>query len=173
MIRLGLLILGTLAVFGVVLTQYGADDLRADRRPAAPARTSAAQDAGSPVLTAPAGSLAAEPPVALVPVASQTPERTQRFPGPALEPSPEYPAGTPEAAAEPATAAPAGPTLYVTATRVNMRAGAGTGNPVVAGLDGGTAVEALGPTGGEWVEVRSPDGQRGFVSGQFLSPDAP
>ncbi|TJZ81058.1 SH3 domain-containing protein [Paracoccus hibiscisoli] len=174
MIRLGLLMLVTVAGFVLVLTLYGDDDLRAARRPAAPAPSSAAQDAGSPVLTAPAGSLAAQPPVDVVPAASQTPERTQRFPGPALEPSPEYPSGTPDPTAEAAAPLGAeGPVLYVTATRVNMRSGAGTGNPVVTGLDGGTAVEAIGPTGGEWVEVRTPGGQQGFVAGQFLSPDAP
>ena len=46
------------------------------------------------------------------------------------------------------------------ADRVNMRAGAGTDNPVVTGLTGGSAVQALGPTGGEWVQVQTADGQQ-------------
>ncbi|WP_197054764.1 SH3 domain-containing protein [Paracoccus sp. PAMC 22219] len=170
MIRLGLLMLVTLAGVFLTLDRFGQGDLRADRRPE-PAPVSAATDAGAPSLTAPAaGTLPATPPVDIVLAASQTPERTQRFPGPPLEPSPEYAGATPE----PVQAAPAdGPVLYVTADRVNMRAGAGTDNPVVTSLTGGSAVQALGPTGGKWVQVQTADGQQGFVAAQFLTTDAP
>ncbi|TGN61728.1 hypothetical protein E4L95_09450, partial [Paracoccus liaowanqingii] len=111
-----------------------------------------------------------EAPSGIVPAASQTPEQAPRFPGPPLEPSPEFAEGTPAPDLPPGEA---GATLYVTADRVNMRAGPGTGNPVVTGLDGGTAVEALGPSDAEWVQIRTPSGQEGFVSGQFLSTQAP
>ncbi|WP_415639396.1 SH3 domain-containing protein, partial [Paracoccus nototheniae] len=91
-------------------------------------------------------------------------------PGPPLEPSPEYAGTTPP---PPATPGEGGPILYVTADRVNMRAGPGTGNAIVTGLDGGTAVEATGPLEAEWIAIRTPSGQQGFVAGQFLSTTAP
>lgn len=171
MIRLGLLMLVTLLGVFMTLDRFGQGDLRTERKPEPATRASAATDAGAPSLTAPAaGTLPATPPVDIVPAANQTPERTQRFPGPPLEPSPEYAGATPEAA----QVVPAdGPVLYVTADRVNMRAGAGTDNPVVASLTGGSAVQALGPTGGEWVQVQTAEGQQGFVSAQFLTSDAP
>ncbi|MCO6361231.1 SH3 domain-containing protein [Paracoccus sp. 08] len=148
MIRLGLLMLVTLLGVFMTLDRFGQGDLRTERRPEPATRASAATDAGAPSLTAPA----------------------QRFPGPPLEPSPEYAGATPEAA----QVVPAdGPVLYVTADRVNMRAGAGTDNPVVASLTGGSAVQALGPTGGEWVQVQTAEGRQGFVSAQFLTSDAP
>ncbi|WP_405403915.1 SH3 domain-containing protein [Paracoccus sp. Ld10] len=170
MIRLGLLMVVTLVGVFMTLDRFGQGDLRTGHRPV-PAPTSAATDAGAPSLTAPAaGTLPATPPVDIIPAASQTPERTQRFPGPPLEPSPEYAGATPE----PAQAVPAdAPVLYVTADRVNMRAGAGTNNPVVASLTGGSAVQALGATGGEWVQVQTEGGQQGFVAAQFLTADAP
>jgi len=169
MIRLGLLTLATLVGLLVVMALMGGDDLRADRTPRT-AAPSAAQDAGAPAIEPPAAPLPAEPPTEIVPVARQTPERISRFPGPPLEPSPEYADGTPESAAP---MGEGGPVLYVTADRVNMRSGPGTGNPVVTGLDGGTAVEATGPLDADWIAIRTPSGQQGYVSGQFLSPDTP
>lgn len=172
MIRLGLLTLLTLAILFLVLDGMGGQDLRAERAGATPAApASAAQDAGAPTLTAPpSGTLPATPAVAVLPAASQTPERVQRFPGPPLEPSPEYPSGTPDA---PQEAPEAGPVLYVTGDRVNMRVGPGTDFAVVTGLSGGTAVTPVGSTASEWVQVRTADGQAGFVAGRFLSPEAP
>lgn len=165
MIRLALLILVTLAGLAIVMMRMG-DGAPQTARETAPAPVSAAQDAGAPSLE-PAPP---QPAPAVIPAATQTPEQVTRFPGPPLEPSPEYADGAPEPAAP---LGDGGPILYVTATRVNMRSGAGTDNPVVAGLDGGTAVEAIGPTAGEWVQIRTPQGQQGFVAGQFLSATAP
>lgn len=164
MIRLGLLIVVTLAVIGAGLAWLGQGDLR---QPQAAAPVSAAEDAGAPALTAPvpAAPLPAQPPVEVVPATTQTPARVSEFPGPPLEPSPEYGDGAP-----PAVATADGAVLYVTATRVNMRSGPGTDNPVVAGLEGGAAVTPVGPADGEWVQVRTASGQDGFVASQFLSP---
>lgn len=168
MVKLGLLTLATLAGIWMVLAGMGDEDLRAARRPPAAEPVSAAQDAGAEAL--PAGSAAADEVVAAT---SQTPERVERFPGPPLEPSPEHAGETPADAPAPTAVTGDGTRLYVTGTRVNMRSGPGTGNAVVAALDRGTEVEALGEAAGDWVEIRTAAGERGFMSNQFLSPDAP
>lgn len=163
MMKLGLLMGVTLVGLFAVLQTYGGTDLRSDRRPAATqGQASAAQDAGAPVLTPPVPDL----PAGVIPAATQTQTIVERFPGPALQPSPEF-GGAPVADADD------GPVLYVTASRLNMRSGAGSGNPVVGALDGGSAVRPIGPADGDWVQVRTASGQEGYVSGQFLSPEAP
>lgn len=184
MLKLGMLVLATLLAIWAVLSGYGDGDLRADRRAQDAQERSAAQDAGAEDLTATVARDASEGTDALTPTSpeanssaaiveaeSQTPEQVEEFPGPALEPSPEYAGRTPEAA--PAQPLGDGQRLYVTGSRVNMRSGPGTGNPVVAALTEGTEVEAMGPTGGTWVEIRTAAGDRGFMANQFLSPDAP
>nr|WP_111299722.1 SH3 domain-containing protein [Paracoccus saliphilus] len=169
MIKLGLLMLVTLVTWFTVLMVYGNGNLRADRRPAPAPQASAAQDAGAPDLPdQPARPAPEEAPSQIIPAASQTAARVQRFPGPPLEPSPEHADQAPESR----ESAAEGPVLYVTATRVNMRSGPGTNHPVISGIDRGTAVQALGPVG-DWVQIRVPGGQTGFASGQFLSPEAP
>ncbi|MBM3603741.1 MAG: hypothetical protein FJX25_03060 [Alphaproteobacteria bacterium] len=176
MFRLGLLMLGTLLGLFVVLQVYGGDDLRAARRPAPAAPQGAAADAGTPALAdraAPAGSLPAQAPAEIIPAASQTPEQVERFPGPPLQPSPEYAGRPAETEALPPAAGDEGPVLYVTGSRVNMRTGPGTSNPVVTSLSSGTTVTAIGPVGGDWVQIRTGGGQTGFIAGQFLSPEAP
>lgn len=95
------------------------------------------------------------------------------MPGPPLRPSPQY-ADTPapEALAE-ASAAEPGATLYVTGNSVNFRAGPSTSDSVIGALRRGAEVTPLGPLDGDWVEIRDAQGRRGFISAQFLSPDAP
>ncbi|MDN5568271.1 MAG: SH3 domain-containing protein, partial [Paracoccus sp. (in: a-proteobacteria)] len=125
----------------------------------------AAQDAGSAPLpeTAPA-----QP---IVRAEAQTPEKKVEYPGPDLEPSPEYAGQT---SAEPAVVlGEDGDIMYITASRVNMRSGPGTQNAVVESLGRGTRVEALGPPDGDWVQIRTAQDLTGYVSGQFLSSDAP
>lgn len=188
MARLALLMAATLVAIYAALAVLGAGDPRAARRQvAASAPEGAARDAGAARLPAPsapesASASAPEPaapsPEAAVPVvvpaASQTPEQVQRFPGPALRPSPEHAGEAPSAAAPPTPAGSGGGTvLYVTGNRVNMRAGPSTGEPVVGALNGGAAVEALGPTDGGWVNIRDGEGREGYISGQFLSPQQP
>lgn len=185
MLRLLGLVVVTLIGFYVVLAVYGTGDPRAARRQAeAPAPRTAAQDAGTsqPKSPSPPAAPAAEP--VLVRAEAQTPEQVQRFPGPPLRPSPEYPNGTP-AASGPAKPTPgaqatddtppddttAGPRLYVTGDRVNFRAGPSTGQPVIGALTRGTAVQALGPTEGDWIKIRDAQGREGFMSGRFLSAD--
>ncbi|WEF25047.1 SH3 domain-containing protein [Paracoccus sp. S3-43] len=165
MIRLGALLLATLAGLFLILSVWGEGNPRADRRPA-PVPRPAAQDAGAERPAAP------DPqpiPAAVVRAESQTPERIQRFPGPALRPSPEHAGETPD----PAPAAAEGPVLYVTADRVNVRAGPSTGDRVVAALGRGAAVRALGPRDAEWINIRDADGRVGYVAGRFLSAAAP
>lgn len=166
MIRLGALILATLAGLFLVLSVWGEGDPRAERRAALrqQAAAPAAEPAADPAAAVPQPQIIP----ALVEAQSQTPRQVQRFPGPALRPSPEHAQQRPAAAS-----LPDGPVLYVTADRVNMRAGPSTGDRVVTSLARGTAVQPLGPTGGEWVNIRDADGRLGYVAGRFLSPEAP
>jgi hypothetical protein len=61
------------------------------------------------------------------------------------------------------------PLFTVIGTRVNMRAGPSTENPVVAALSLGSVTEALGPEIGGWIEIRDLDsGISGFMSVRFL-----
>lgn len=165
MIRLGALLLATLAGLFLILSVWGEGNPRADRRPV-PVPQPAARDAGTE------RTAATEPqpvPPAVVQAESQTPERIQRFPGPALRPSPEHAGETPE----PAPMAVDGPVLYVTGDRVNVRAGPSTADRVVAALGRGVAVQALGPQDAEWVNIRDAEGRTGYVAGRFLSASAP
>lgn len=172
----------TLIGLFALLSVYGSGDLRANRTPAAsPAAStiqSAAQDAGRAILSPPAADMpgadaatASDEPVASIDTVAQTPQQVQRFPGPPLRPSPEHAGATPPASTAPAGAT--GPVLYVTGSRVNFRAGPSTGDRVIGALDGGSAVEALGATDGAWVNIRDGNGRIGYISGQFLSADAP
>lgn len=163
MIRLGALLLATLAGLFLILSIWGQGNPRADRRPP-PDPKPAAQDAETPASATP--ELQAVP-AAVVQAESQTPAQVQRFPGPVLRPSPEH------AGASPAPVAVDGPVLYVTGDRVNVRAGPSTENQVVTALERGAAVQALGPQDTEWVNIRIPNGRAGFVAGRFLSPDTP
>ena len=61
--------------------------------------------------------------------------------------------------------------LQVTGSRVNMRSGPSTADPVVGSLPQGTLAEAMGPTDRGWVEIRDPaSGLTGFMSANFLEP---
>lgn len=179
MLRLLGLMAVTLLGFYIVLSIYGTGDPRAARR--AELQTDApraAEDPGAPDRTAPAPQAdpAPEPAAEVVQATSQTPEQVQRFPGPALRPSPEYPNGTPDAdgtAPAPAAVGSGGPVMYVTGNSVNFRAGPSTGNAVIGALSRGAAVEALGPTDASWVNIRDTQGREGYMSGQFLSTDQP
>lgn len=73
------------------------------------------------------------------------------------------------------TAAPSGTGgyWYVTGSRVNLRAGPGTGNAVVGQLVSGDATEVLDDQNG-WYQVRTADGAiSGWVSARFLSDRQP
>lgn len=103
--------------------------------------------------------------------AEQPAPQIRRFPGPPLEPSPEF-AGRRQVMAQDVDsgAAVTAGALTVNGDRVNLRAGPGTSHPSVGRLSRGTLVFAVGPTSGAWIEVRDQDGQRGFVSANLLSP---
>lgn len=177
MIRLFFLLVTTLAVILIGLSVYGTGNLRTENQPSETERA-ASQESGTATDLLPDLSKAPEsngadgaPPADLVQAAAQTPERVQKFPGPELRPSPEYAGETPDQAAPPADTE--GPILYITGSRVNFRSGPSTGDRVIGALNGGAAVEALGPNDGDWVHIRDMDGRIGYMSGQFLSPDAP
>lgn len=165
MIRLGALLFVTLAALFLVMDTLGRGNLRAERQSARVVRP-AAQDAEASGSQPPQGIPA--PTDGVIEATAQAPRQQQRFPGPALRPSPE------RDGARPAAAAPAGEALlYVTGSRVNVRSGPSTDAAVVAALDRGAAVRRIGPAGGEWVNVALATGATGFVAATFLSSDAP
>ncbi|MBF9030843.1 SH3 domain-containing protein [Rhodobacterales bacterium HKCCE3408] len=105
-------------------------------------------------------------PGAVQPVAR--PEETQPAPETAAIETPE-----PVDTAEPPPSVAAG-RLYVTGDRVNLRAGPSTAFEVVTALDLGTPVDVLGAAEDNWFEIEDVlSGARGFMSGDFLSPEAP
>ena len=62
---------------------------------------------------------------------------------------------------------------YVSGSRVNLRAGPGTGNAVVGQLVQGDAAEVLDDRDG-WFQVRTADGAiSGWISGRFLTDRKP
>lgn len=80
-------------------------------------------------------------------------------------------APAPAAATETTISASSGPLVQVTGTRVNMRAGPSTANPVIESLPGGTLAEKLGETENGWYQIRALDsGEIGYMSGRFLEP---
>lgn len=63
---------------------------------------------------------------------------------------------------------------FVTGTKVNLRAGPGTGNAVVAQLTLGTETRALSDPTSDWVEIETTDGAaHGFIFSRFLSQSRP
>ncbi|MFD2815529.1 SH3 domain-containing protein [Paracoccus aerius] len=160
MIRLGALILATLAALFVILSALGDGNLRADRQPAPDERMAPLGPVPEPVAPA-------EITPVVVEAESQTPSRCSASQAPPC-------ALARICGRNPvATALPDGPVLYVTGDRVNMRAGPSTGDRVVSSLVRGTAVQPLGPTDAEWVNIRDADGRVGYVAGRFLSQTAP
>lgn len=62
---------------------------------------------------------------------------------------------------------------YVTGTRVNLRAGPGTSNAIVAQLGLGAEAEVLSDQNG-WYEIRTSDGTvAGWIFGKFLGDQRP
>ena len=63
---------------------------------------------------------------------------------------------------------------YVTGSTVNVRAGPGTGNPVVTQVRFGEAAEVLGDPDDGWVQIKPAGGETiGWISARFLDPEAP
>lgn len=92
-----------------------------------------------------------------------TPVAVTPMPGPALRPSPEY-----RTRDEPKV----DPQLWqVSASRLNVRAGPSTANPVVTTLSRGEEVLVVSDTGANWVHIRiEGDGVDGWVARKLLSP---
>ncbi len=65
-----------------------------------------------------------------------------------------------------------GRAMRVTASSLNLRAGAGTDQTVLRSLSQGTLVTALEERG-EWTQVRLEDGTTGWVSAKYLEPAKP
>lgn len=177
-----LLVLIVLCLGGIWLVMASVEPGRDRARPE-PAQ---ATTAGAPPVTAVSASARPAPvdrpataaqlapdtaPAAALPDAAARP-----FPGPVLHPSPQYPdAPAPaEATAGTRTDAPAGAaTRWVSAERVNLRAGPGTDHAVVGSVTRGQAVELLAAETDGWVRIDAPGGQQGFVAARFLSATAP
>ncbi len=67
----------------------------------------------------------------------------------------------------------AGQTFYVTdQLEITLRSGPGLGYKILAMLPTGTPLEKLGEEEG-WAQVRTPDGQEGWVVARYLSGDPP
>lgn len=170
MLRLGLMIVGTILAVILVLQAFGSGDLRAQRpQPEAEAGGPDAASLAEALFTPGDSSQPAQPEQPVVP-ADEVPQiapQVERFPGPPLEPSPQY-ADSPPAETSSVAAAGGGTTLYITGNRVNFRSGPSTSDAVVGALNGGDPVEAIGPTDGSWVQIRDADGRTGYVSAQFV-----
>ncbi|MEH6788269.1 MAG: SH3 domain-containing protein [Paracoccus sp. (in: a-proteobacteria)] len=169
MVRLGVFLVVTLIGLYLVMLVFGSGDLRAGRdgpqpRAIAPEKPDPRAEARRDPAPRPAPEV--------VEAAAQTPQKVQEFPGPPLQPSPEYAGRTPQ---DPAQAPPGtqGPVFYVTGNRVNFRAGPSTGDRVIGSLSQGAAVEVLGPTDDAWINIRDSDGRVGYMSAQFLSQARP
>ncbi|MGB5560578.1 MAG: SH3 domain-containing protein [Paracoccaceae bacterium] len=66
------------------------------------------------------------------------------------------------------------PVRYVTASRVNVRGGPSTADPVVGSVDLAEAVQVLSDPTAEWVLIRiEGDGIEGFVASKFLDDTDP
>lgn len=170
MLRLPVLMLATVAGLFAVMMIWGDGDLRSERRPApspAPVATAAEPEAAPEPAPAAAAAEEATPAAEPEPTVAEVAGGIERFAGPSLQVSPEF-AGQTETPAEAGEAS-----LWVTASRLNMRSGPSSGAAVVTGLDSGTGLVPLGPTEGDWVEVRAPSGQTGFVSSQFVTTTPP
>lgn len=81
------------------------------------------------------------------------------------------PQPAPAAAPEPE---PDLPIWYVTAKRVNVRAGPSTDDPVVDSIARDEAVLVVSDPSADWVEIRiEGDGVAGYVAARYLSPETP
>ncbi len=66
------------------------------------------------------------------------------------------------------------PVFYVTARRVNVRAGPSTANPILGSVDIADAVQILSDPNEDWVKIRvEGDGVEGFMASRFLAETAP
>ena len=73
-----------------------------------------------------------------------------------------------------AIAPPIRETVFVTGSRVNMRAGPSTANPVVVALGFGAEAELIEEVAGGWTQIRDIEsGRVGYMAARFLSPTRP
>ena len=181
MIRLTILtLIGLFAMFSIYGGQQGDSpapapaitdapaDATAEAAPQPDPQTDPQTDPQPETATATATEAVAIPPSEV----AQTPSKAQDFPGPPLRPSPEHAGATQQAEAD--LAAPEGAAvLYVTGNKVNFRAGPSTNDRVVGALLRGSPIEVISGTDDGWVQLRDAEGREGYMSAQFLSPDAP
>ena len=78
----------------------------------------------------------------------------------------------PPSASTEAVAAPEPKLLTVTGSRVNLRAGPSTGNPVIGKLMEGEQVELIGYETEGWAQIRVEGEKVGYMSANFLKPSA-
>lgn len=136
-------------------------------------------DAPAPVLLA---SLKIETPPAPVPVNLLADHASAPFHTPMVVTSDGYlqvggnntaqPAN--EISPPPTVDTPSVPVRYVTARRVNVRAGPSTDHAVAGGVEFGDAVEILSDPAAPWVHIRiQGDGVDGYMAGRFLQEIQP
>jgi uncharacterized protein YgiM (DUF1202 family) len=111
---------------------------------------------------------------------SSTPETTPRANTTQTVPNAGSQAATPTVAAPTATPTvestptPAEQSGTVTATVLNVRAGAGTNQAIVARAKQGEQVTVIGKNdAGTWLHIRTAGGQEGWVSAEFVKVGAP
>ena len=64
--------------------------------------------------------------------------------------------------------------LYISAKRVNVRAGPSTANSVIGSVEFADAVQILSDPTEDWVKIRvEGDGVEGFMASRFLTESAP
>lgn len=125
------------------------------------------------VMPVPAPAPRPAPPVVIAPEPVPAPapepvvvEAPEPAPPPQAEPQPE-----PQPEPEPD---PVFTVLYVTGSKVNLRAGPSTGEAIVTALHQGDAVDELEPEQDGWSYIRAQEsGAVGFMATRFLSPEAP
>ena len=62
---------------------------------------------------------------------------------------------------------------YVTGSTVNLRSGPSTSNAVVGQVSLGDAAETLSDTSADWIQIRTANGQTGWIFGRFLGENQP
>lgn len=185
----------TAALIWLAMYYYGRDDGLPDSRlgraptpaevsaptpdtPPAVAPIAEAEPEPAPVTPAPAPVAEAPTPAPTpAPVAEPaSPQEPVAEPEPVVEATPvpapvpdSAPVAAPEPDPEPVPVADA--ILYVTGEVVNVRSGPSTAFEAITSLPRGTAVADLGDADDGWHEILMENGEIGYMSGDFLSPD--
>lgn len=174
MLRLVLLSAASLAVIGLVMATADPDKKRALEPVAGPVAIASAPEAAkaekdvTDLPEAPSASELAPDAGSAASTTTQTVKRT--MPGPALHPSPQYETSPPpDAAPLPVNASTMAKQYRITGNRINMRAGPGTNEAVIASLSQGQLVIGLEAEVNGWIHIRTENGATGYIASRFIS----